>query len=171
MVTADLLAANWYGSAWVAGIRLMAAPVVQVVGARALRQDLSRLADDVNGPMYKAMKQAGRLAAEPVAALTRESLPHVSGTLAGDVRTSGTRTGAAVRMGRASVAYAGWVEFGGTRPDGSERPYQPGGRYLFPAARSLAEQAAASYGTALSALFARSDIWTNTSLDPGAVHD
>jgi hypothetical protein len=149
----------------------MAAPVVGIVGAKALRKDLGRLADDVTGPLYQAMKQAGRDAAEPVAAATRQALPHVSGTLAGDVRTSGTRTGAAVRMGRASVPYAGWVEFGGTRPDGSERPFIPTGRYLFPAARGLAEQAARAYSENLARLFERSDLWTNTTSDGSAVHD
>jgi hypothetical protein len=149
----------------------MAAPVVGIVGAKALRKDLSQLADDVTGPLYTAMKQAGRDAAEPVAAATRQVLPHVTGTLAGDVRTSGTRTGAAVRMGRASVPYAGWEEFGGTRPDGSEREFISTGRYLFPAARSLAERAARSYSDNLARLFERSDIWTNTTSDGGAVHD
>jgi hypothetical protein len=149
----------------------MAAPVVGIVGAKALRKDLSRLADDATGPLYQAMKQAGRDAAEPVAAAVRQALPHVTGTLAGDVRTSGTKTGAAVRMGRASVPYAGWVEFGGTRPDGSERDYRPGGRYLFPAAQDDAERAARSYSEALAVLFDRSDLWTNTTSDGSAVRD
>jgi hypothetical protein len=151
----------------------MAQPVVGIVGAKALRKDLSRLADDVTSPLYKAMKQAGRDAAEPVAAAVRAALPHVTGTLAGDVRTSGTKTGAAVRMGRASVPYAGWVEFGGTRkkPHYSERPFIKTGRYMFPAARPLAEQAARSYSDALAVLFERSDIWTNTTSDGSAVRD
>lgn len=149
----------------------MAAPVVGIVGAKALRKDLSQLADDVTGPLYAAMKQAGRDAAEPVAAAARQTLPHVTGTLAGDVRTSGTKTGAAVRMGRASIPYAGWVEFGGTRPDGSERPYLAAGRYLFPAARGLAERAARDYSDSLARLFDRSDLWTNTTSDGSAVHD
>jgi hypothetical protein len=149
----------------------MAQPVVGIVGAKALRKDLSRLADDATSPLYQAMKQAGKDAAEPVAAATRAALPHVTGTLAGDVRTSGTKTGAAVRMGRASVPYAGWVEFGGIRPDGSERPFISTGRYLYPAARGLAESAARSYSDSLARLFERSDLWTNTTSDGSAVRD
>ena len=151
----------------------MAKPVVGIVGARALRKDLSRLADDATSPLYAAMKQAGKDAAEPVAAATRATLPHVTGTLAADVRTSGTKTGAAVRMGRASVPYAGWVEFGGTRhkPHESERPFIKTGRYLYPAARDLGEQAARSHSDALAVLFERSDIWTNTTSDGSAVRD
>jgi hypothetical protein len=149
----------------------MAAPVVGIIGARALRKDLSRLADDVNGPLYKAIAAAGKQAVEPVAAATRASLPHDTGNLAGTVRTSGTRTGGSVRMGRASVPWAGWVEFGGSRPDGSEREYIPTGRYLFPAARQLASKAAEDYSQALTVLFERPGIWTNSTSDGSQVHD
>lgn len=158
----------------------MAAPVVGIVGAKALRKDLNRLVDDVKSPLYQAMTAAGKAAVEPVVALTREALPHSgrpdsahhrAGALAASVRSSGTRTGGNVRMGRANVPYAGWVEFGGARPDTSSRPFVPTGRYLFPAARGDAERAARAYADNLTSLFARPDIWTNSTTNPGAVHD
>lgn len=149
----------------------MAAPVVGIVGAKALRKDLSRLADDVNGPLYKAIRQAGLEAVAPIVPATRAVLPHVTGRLADTVRASGTRTGGNVRMGRVAVPYAGWVEFGGSRPDGSEREYLPAGRYLFPTARDDAGRAAQTYSDNLSRLFDRPDIWTNSTTNPGAVHD
>jgi len=150
----------------------MAAPVVGIVGMSALRRDINRLADDVSGPLYAGIRQAGKDAAEPVAALTRASLPMGgSGRLAGDVRTSGTKTGAAVRMGRKTVPYAGWIEFGGSRPDGSEREYVPGGRYLFPAAKSLAMKAADRYSEAIGAVLNSDRVWTNNTTDGSQVHD
>lgn len=149
----------------------MAEPVVGIVGLKALRADVARQTTSTSSQLYEGIKAAGRLAANPVAVATRNALPHVSGRLAGDVRTSGTRTGASVRMGRATVPYAGWVEFGGSRPDGSSRDYLPGGRYLFPAAQSLAERAAADYSRALTTVFASSTIWSNTTTDGGQVHD
>jgi hypothetical protein len=150
----------------------MAAPVVGVVGAKALRRDLNRLAEDVNGPLFNAMKRAGYAAVQPVVGATRAEIPSDgSGALAATVRASGTKTGGAVRMGRASVPYAGWFEFGGSRPDGSERDYLPGGRALFPAARTDAERAAKDYSDALTKLFESSGIWTNTSADGGQIHD
>jgi hypothetical protein len=149
----------------------VAAPKVELVGLKALRRDISRLSTDVSGPFFRALKAAGLAAAEPVAAATRSAVPHDSGDLAATVRTSGTRTGGAVRMGRASVPYAGWVEFGGVRPDGSERDYVAGGRYLFPAAANLAERAAREYARALEGVFDQSGLWTNTGTDPRSVHD
>lgn len=150
----------------------MAAPaVVGIVGMAALRRDLKTLSTDVTGPLYKEIRAAGKAAVEPVAALTRDRLPHATGTLAGTVRSSGTKTGGAVRVGSAARPYAGWIEFGGSRPDGSSRPYIATGRYLFPAARDLAGKAAGEYSTALERVFARSGIWTNTTTNGSAVHD
>jgi hypothetical protein len=155
----------------------MAAPQVQVVGLRALNRDLQRLTDD-RGPLNKLMAQAGRTAAEPVAAATRSALPQgdrpgeLTGRLAGDVRVTASRSGASVRMGRSSIRYAGWVEFGGTRrtPHRSSRDYNPRGRYLFPNAVQLAARSARLYSDAVTRAFDNYP-WTNTGTDPGGVHD
>jgi hypothetical protein len=141
----------------------MAKPVeVNVIGLKALSKDLGKMTGP-NGPMLKAMQQAARQAIEPVAAASRAALPKDSGGLAGDVRVTATRTGAAVRMGRSSLRYAGWVEFGGTRrtPHRSTRPYQSLGRYMFPRARQLAGSVAARYETAIARVL--NDFhWTNS---------
>ena len=151
-------------------------PVVAVVGLKALSKDINKLADDTKGPLFKAIQQAGKTAAEPVAAATRSALPHSdrrtpdAGRLAGSVRTAGTRTGASVRMGSKAVPWAGWVEFGGTRhrPFVSSREFVRDGRYLFPAARGLAERSEQLYSDALERVFETSGVWTN----PGdEVHD
>jgi hypothetical protein len=151
----------------------MAAPVISIVGMRALRRDIKRQTDEQSSALYTAIKRAGRQAAEPVAALTRANLPHVTGRLAGDVRVTASRTGAAVRMGRKSVPYAGWVEFGGTRkrPHLSEREYVRTGRYLFPAARGLAERSAQLYAEGLERVLGAGATWTNTTVNPAQVHD
>jgi hypothetical protein len=143
-------------------------PTVGVVGMRALARDISKLADDTSGPLLSAFKAAGRTAAEPVAGRARESVPHVSGALAGDVRITSARTGASVRMGRASIPYAGPVDFGGW-PEGRE--YRGGGRYLFPAAADLAGRVVDLYSDAMSRVFASAGVWENTTDDPEAVHD
>jgi hypothetical protein len=156
------------------------APVVAIVGMRALRRDLNRLTDDVKSPLYAAMKDAGRRAAEPVAARARSSIPkddrpesrwNHPGRLASTIRTSGTRTGAAVRMGRATARYAGWVEFGGHRPDGSSRPFVADGRYLFPAARGLANESATLYTQEMQRVFDDARTWSNSTTNPEAVHE
>src|SRR5262252_5243677 len=118
-----------------------AAPVVGLVGLNALARDIRRLAEDQSSPLFEAMKAAGRQAAGPVADRVRGTIPvtdntNHDGRLRDDIRVTATRTGAAVRMGRKTVPYAGWVEFGGTRkrPHTSSREFVKGGRYLFPAA-------------------------------------
>jgi hypothetical protein len=149
----------------------MPEPVVALVGLRALGRDLDRATGD-RGPVNAMLRQAGLQAAQPVADVARSAVPTVSGTLAGDVRANATRSGATVRMGRARINYAGWVEFGGRRrrPHDSEREYLPNGRYLFPAARQLAATVPALYSDALEAAFNNLD-WTNSTTDGGAVHD
>ena len=157
----------------------MAVPVVGIVGAKALRRDINRLTGDVRSPLYKAMAQAGYDAVQPVVSRTKAQLPKSErygiehGQLAGSVRASRIRTGGTVRMGSKRVPYAGWVDFGGTRkrPHLSSRPFVRTGRYLYPAARDLASQAAEHYAQALTAVFASPAIWTNTTTNPGAVHD
>jgi hypothetical protein len=146
-------------------------PQVQVVGLRALSRDLAKMGA-TSGPLLKAMRQAGAAAAEPVAAVTRSSLPQVSGRLAGDVRVTATRTGAGVRMGRSSIRYAGWVEFGGRRrvPVDSARDYNPRGRYLFPHAVQLAARSAELYAAAVTEAVNQFH-WTNQTADEGSVHE
>lgn len=94
------------------------------------------------------------------------------GRLAGDVRSNATRTGATVRMGRASIKYAGWIEFGGDlkRPHSSTRPFVKGGRYMFPAAEPLLHEAADVYGKACQDALDAFD-WTNTANTGSGVHD
>ena len=148
----------------------MADPVVAIVGIKALSRDINKLTDDDRSALFKAIQSAGKTAAEPVAVATRAALPQRSGTLAGTVRSSGTRTGATVRVGTARADYAGWIDFGGTRhrPHDSTRPYVKDGRYLFPAARGLAERSEQLYSDAMSKVFVASGVWTN----PGdQVHD
>jgi hypothetical protein len=152
-------------------------PVVGIIGMAALRRDINRMVDEVQGPLYRAIRQAGKEAVEPVAEKTRGVIPR-SGRgsedrkhLTDDVRTSGNKTGGVVRMGRASVPWAGWVEFGGSRPDGSERDFRPSGRYLFPSAYLLKDVAATKYSQALAEVFASAGVWTNTSTDGGEIHD
>jgi hypothetical protein len=149
----------------------MVAPTVALVGMSALRRDVARLTGDV-GPLNKALADAGRRAADPVASVARGRLPQVSGRLAGDVRVSATRTGASIRMGRASIRYAGWVEFGGTRriPHTTTRPYDPRGRYLFPAALELADAAAETYAAGVQKAL-DGFAWTNETATPDSIHD
>jgi len=153
----------------------MAGPPAQVavIGMAALRRDINKLADNQSSRLYNEIKKAGKEAAEPVAARARADYPHgPSGNLSASVRTSGTKTGAAVRAGsKAKAPYAGWIDFGGSRPDTSTRQFVQAGRYLFPAAAGLASRAAELYSAALERTFSDPSVWTNTSDDGSKVRD
>jgi hypothetical protein len=128
---------------------------------------------DNAGPLFAAMREAGREAAEPVAAAVREAYPQRSGDLAGSVRVTATRTGAGVRVGTAKVRYAGSVDFGGYPPKKSTvYPYIGTGRYLYPTAQNmdLASKAGQTYTEAAQKALDGFD-WTNATSNPEAVHD
>lgn len=148
-------------------------PTVGVIGMRAIRRDLNKMADDVSSPVYAAIKEAGKQAANPVAQRARATVPKVNDRLSNDIRVSGTKTGAAIRMGRVTIPYAGWVEFGGRRkaPHESTRTFIPSGRYLFPAAAGLSDQSAALYSAALERILTSDSVWTNTGTNAETVHD
>jgi hypothetical protein len=143
------------------------APQVALVGLNALNRDIKRATDNA-GPIYAVMAQAGKEAAAPVASQARSTYPvGPTGRLAADVRVSGTRSGAAVRVGRASIPYAGAVDFGGWPPG---REFLADGRYLFPAAVSLASESAQLYENALQRGFDAFN-WTNETTSAGSVRD
>ena len=120
---------------------------VQIVGADQLRADLTRLAQP-GGAFDQATRTAADRVLEPRAATTRSVVPHVSGAMAASIHVTPQPFGAVLSEGD-GVAYAGWVDFGGTRPQGGDRSYLPEGRYLFPSVGDLEPPAVAAYNTAL----------------------
>lgn len=86
----------------------------------------------------RAAEARFREVADQVAALGAGRLPRRSGQLAGSVAVEGGEGGAVVvGVGAGPAgAYAGWVEFGGTRG----RPYVAVGRYFYPIATSAEPQ-------------------------------
>ena len=144
------------------------APLAQVVGLRALIKDLNKMTDPRAGDMIKAMARAGKSSMDPIAEAVRAAYPSVSGGLRGSVRSSGTRTGAAVRVGsKAKVPYAGPVDFGGYP---GERPYISDGRYLYPTAKTLLGAAVHAYEQAVGHV-CESFPWSNSTSSPGGVHE
>jgi hypothetical protein len=143
------------------------APLVSVVGLKALQKDLRRMSDPRAGDLAKAMAQAGKAAMAPVAEAVRGAYPSVSGRLAGTVRVTGSRTGAAVRVGKKTVPYAGPVDFGGWP---KSRPFVKSGRYLYPTAESMTGATVAKYEQAVAHLV-ETFPWSNTTTNPGGVHD
>jgi hypothetical protein len=143
------------------------APLAQIVGLKALQRDLRKMSDPAAGVLAKALAQAGKDALGPVADAVRNAYPSRTGALRGTVRVTGSRTGAAVRVGSKKLPYAGPVDFGGY-PEG--RPYVKDGRYLYPTAQAHTGAAVRRYEQAVTQVCERFP-WTNTATNPGGVHD
>jgi hypothetical protein len=127
---------------------------VEVLGAGALANDGRRLCAP-GGALDNSLSQAGRTVLDPVAGATRSAYPNVSGTLAGSVTLTTSRSGAAVRV---EAVYAGPVDFGGWPPG---RTYVGSGRYLFPAAEAMDASGPEAYAGATQRAL-NSFAWTNT---------
>jgi hypothetical protein len=122
---------------------------VEVLGLTQLNADLDRLAEP-GGPFDKATSDAARHVLEPRAATTRGAVPHLSGAMAGSINVKPDVFGAVLSEGD-GIAYAGWVDFGGRRPQSGPRDYRPQGRYLFPSVGDLTPPTVTAYDTALQA--------------------
>lgn len=112
---------------------------VEVVGAAEAMADIRRWADE----LVEVVAKAADPFAGHVADLVAGRVPHLTGQLAASVDTAGDDIGVEVSMG-AGVAYAGWIEFGGSRG----RPYVPEGRYLYPTALAAQDEFARVAGDA-----------------------
>jgi len=116
---------------------------VTVQGMNQLRRALKQLGDDLAD-----LKAAHRSAAELVMRRAAGTLPKRTGALAASLRVGSGAASSLLREGKASVPYAGPVEFGGY-PRG--RPFIREGRYLFPAAKASIPQVEAIYEAAIEA--------------------
>src|SRR5262245_10148527 len=87
-----------------------AAPVVRVEGARELRRTLKKAGDDLAD-----LRDLHRQVAGVIVPVATAGAPHLTGRLAGSLRTGATKTQAIVRAGSAAVPYAGVQEWGWPR--------------------------------------------------------
>lgn len=85
--------------------------------------------------LAKELKVGLNDAAEIVVNAAEPKVPHLSGNLARTLRATSTPKVGKVTMGKSSVPYAGFIEFGGAvgRNRSVRRPRVPQGRYLLPA--------------------------------------
>lgn len=95
----------------------------------------------VDTELPKQLRRGFNDVAEMVADEAASRVPVRSGALRDSIRPRSTQSEGRVVMGRASVPYAGWIDFGGTiAPRGAPmtRPFLRNGRYLFVTADEMA---------------------------------
>lgn len=85
----------------------MSQPLVQVDGVKELRATMKRAGDDLGD-----MKDANQAVAGMVAGHAQSAAPSRSGRLAGSVRGNRAAASAVVKVGAASIPYAGPVHWG-----------------------------------------------------------
>lgn len=79
-------------------------------------------------------KAANKSAAEIVAQAASAKVPVRTGKLKASIRALGQARQGLVKMGKAKILYAGWIEFGGNIKRGTiRRTFIKSGRYLYPA--------------------------------------
>ena len=91
---------------------------VEVVGSRDLRRRLKAAGDDLAD-----MKAAHDNAAGIVSRRAKLYAPKRSGKLANSVRPAGTKTRAAVRVGKKRVPYAGVIHYGWQKRNIAANPF------------------------------------------------
>lgn len=109
---------------------------IKIEGLKELRKALR----DADRELPKQLRRGFNEVAVMVADEAAQRVPVQTGRLRDSIRPRSTQTEGIVVMGRASVPYAGWIEFGGRiAPRGTviERPFIREGRYLLPAAKDL----------------------------------
>lgn len=93
-------------------------PLVRVDGARELRRTLKAAGDDLED-----LRKVNATIARYVSLRAAAMAPRRSGRLAGSVRGSNAKTSATVRVGGASVPYAGPIHWGWPRRHISAQPF------------------------------------------------
>jgi HK97 gp10 family phage protein len=80
---------------------------VEVIGAKELAKTFKKLGLDM-----KDLRDAGKLAAEPVASTARSIAPRLTGAMEASIRTGGQQAGGTVIGGSAKAKHFPFVHFG-----------------------------------------------------------
>jgi len=115
----------------------MAEPGVGIEGLGEFRRALKQVDRELPKQLRAAMRSE---VADPVAEKVKSRVPVRSGRWLKAIRGGATQRTAYVQWGRASVPYAGWMEFGGGIPNKRNRtgrarvrrPFVAEGRYVHP---------------------------------------
>ena len=101
-----------------------------------LETQLERLGSSVE----RALINVSMDIADDVVVAVRSKVPYRSGKARNTYQATMGATGAELSFGGPAAPYVPWLEFGGQAGrSGAARPYVPGGRYLYPTLRTVAE--------------------------------
>lgn len=107
---------------------------VRIEGINEVAKALRGISKEASKELRVGMKGI----AEMVATDARGRVPKKTGKAAKSIRARGTTKGAAITEGNAKAPHMPWLDYGGStkvlgRGNRVQRPFVPGGRYLYPA--------------------------------------
>lgn len=134
-------------------------PLVDPIPVEGLR-DLARQLRAVDVNLPKALRLAANEAAEIVVVEARTGVPRKSGKAAKSIKARSTRTAARIVSGGNRAPYMPWLDYGGKvgKNNTAVRPFEPDGRYVYPAFRSKREQVEQTYRAALARIIAEAGL-------------
>ena len=111
---------------------------IRVKGLRELQTALKQ----IDGESQKALRVALNNAVEGIAVDARRRVPTRTGKAKASIRATSSQREARVSAGKKSVAYYGWLDYGGKTGIGGSvvRPFRKQGRYLYPAYHDQADE-------------------------------
>lgn len=139
----------------------MIVDVVRVTGLREFRRGLREL--DRAAP--RALRLANNEAAQLVVDTARPMVPRRSGRAAASVKVRSSQAVVRVVSGGPRAPYMPWLDYGGKvgKNDTASRPFQPDGRYVYPAFRRVRGE----FETVLQTALRRIADETGVTLDGG----
>lgn len=110
---------------------------IRVTGVRELQAALRA----IDGEAQKQLRVVFNTAAQVVVKTALPNIPSVSGAARRSLKVSSSQREARVQGGSAKVPYFGWLDYGGRVGHGrtgkntgaTQRPFEKGGRYVYPA--------------------------------------
>lgn len=116
-------------------------PLIEPVRIDGWRE-VVRALKAVNADLPKAIRLVANEAAEIVVVEARRDVPRRSGKAQASIKAKSTRTAARVSSGGRKAPYMPWLDYGGKvgRNNSAVRPFQPDGRYVYPAFRRKREE-------------------------------
>lgn len=128
-------------------------PAIDPVKIRGLRE-LQKALRDLDGESQKRLRAVLNDVAETIAAGARRRVPTRTGAAKASVKVASGQREAKVKEGSAKAPYAPFLDYGGRvgRNRSVNRPFVPGGRYLYPTYHANKAGIAPALEKALNAL-------------------
>jgi len=110
--------------------------MIEPIEIQGLRE-IVRALREVDANLPKQLRLVANEAANIVVDSARPTVPKRTGRAAASIRAQSTRTAARVTSGGRRAPYMPWLDYGGKvgRNDSASRPFEPDGRYVYPAFR------------------------------------